>query len=453
MLVLSIIYFAVGIFYILREIGFIRKAGKIHIATLFRVMYAILYGFFPAIFLYRIDKGTTTLTLLFSEDKYIFNMSIMLFISILEYAIFNLFYKATKESKYHKKPFPNIRLSTQKIAITFVILFGIVSLFLWTRAFGSVWNFIENANSIRSNNSKVYNPVAFMEHFTKVFIVAFFVSISVFMCEKRENKVRFYTFILVGVSLFFSLVVMMCTDSRVIIGILVVVIALYYFNEKIANSGLSVKKAIFKMTVVALIVFVAIVSSEGIMNSIRGIEYADEYQKEKSGIIDSVEIEFGYAFQSQVVVLDEVYNNPVQFIAVNDVVGAVFCWLPSRFIPFELPIDVWDYNTQILGSYCKIAGQAPTDFVTFSLYSFSIFGIFILPAIFGIFLKKLDTFFRREKYSPYLMALYAYFMYYAVWWVSHLSLRYTVLSLFGMFIVHIAVLFFYNLMDKDGELN
>lgn len=452
MFILAIIYFLVGLFYVLREIEFISKTKKFYMVSVFRVMYAFIYGFFPAIFLYRIYNGTTSLSLIVDEQEYVINLSFILLISIIEYVIFNLFYKATKESKFHSKEFPTISNNAQKIALTIMIFFGIISLLLWTRAFGSIWNFIVNADAVRANYSDIYNPFAFMEHFTKVFIVIFFVSISLFMHEKRENKGRIYTFLLMLVSLFFSLVVMMCTDSRGTIATLIVVVALYYFNERIANSGLDVKKAIWRIVIIVFIAFIAIIMSEGVMKGIRGSE-TNTAETEDSGIIQSIEGEFGYALQSQVAVVNEMYEKPMQYMIVNDVVGALFAWLPSRFIPFELPIDIWDYNTEILNTYQHSMGQSPTDFVTTSLYMFGWTGIIILPALFGVFLKKLDTLLRRTTYSPYLMALYARFMYYSMWWVSHLSIRYTTLALFGMFLVHIALMFFYKLIDKKGRLN
>ena len=452
MFILSIIYFLVGLFYVLREIEFISKTKKFYMVSVFRVMYAFIYGFFPAIFLYRIDNGTTSLNLIVNKSEYFSNMCFILLISIVEYIIFNIFYNGTKNSKYHYKEFPNISEAAQKCALTVVLIFGIASLFLWTRAFGSIWNFFVHADAVRANYSNIYNPFAFMEHFTKVFAVGFFVSISLFMHEKRESKGRVYSFLLIAVSLFFSLVVMMCTDSRGTIATLIVVVALYYFNERIANSGLDVKKAIWRIAIIVFIAFIAIVMSEGIMKEIRGFE-TDTVKTEDSGIIESIESEFGYALQSQVAVINEVYENPMQSMIVNDVVGAVFAWLPSRFIPFELPIDIWDYNTEILNTYQHSMGQSPTDFVTTSLYMFGWTGIIILPALFGVFLKKLDTLLRRTTYSPYLMALYARFMYYSMWWVSHLSIRYTTLALFGMFLVHIALMFFYKLINKKGKLN
>ena len=137
-------------------------------------------------------------------------------------------------------------------------------------------------------------------------------------------------------------------------------------------------------------------------------------------------------------------------MVINDVLGSIFAWLPSRYIPFKLPVDLWDYNTQILNSYYTYYGQSPTDFVTASMYLFGWLGILIFPAFFGVCLKKIETLLRRSTYSPYLMVLYARFMYYCMWWVSHYSLRYTVLSLFEVFLTHIVIMFFHKILDRSS---
>ena len=451
MILLAYLYLFVGIIYTIIEVIYIERVKILTLISVFRVMYAFIYGFLPAIILFRINNCTTSLTMIASQSVYFTNMSIALIISILEYIILNLAYNFTKNSKYYTKAYPVISEESLQISISVLLMFGIVSLFLWTRAFGSVWNLIIYADAVRARYSNIYNPAAFMEHFTKVFFMAFFVSFSLFSYKKRKKVLRIYTFVLLIVSLFFSLIVMMCTDARGSIGMIIVVVSLYYFNEKIACRNFGVNKAIRQIAIIVAVAFVAIIASEDIMNYLRtGMTVSADVGNTEVKIIDIIETEFGYTLQSQVAGINELVNNPFQYMVINDVLGSIFAWLPSRYIPFKLPVDLWDYNTQILNSYYTYYGQSPTDFVTASMYLFGWLGILIFPAFFGVCLKKIETLLRRSTYSPYLMVLYARFMYYCMWWVSHYSLRYTVLSLFEVFLTHIVIMFFHKILDRSS---
>ncbi len=438
MFFVAILYLFVGIGYLIYEFNYISRIKKLEIISLFRLMYSVIYGFLPAIMLYRIGTGNGG-TLYMEESEYAVNMLIALVISVVEYVVLTLFYYGTKKSRANQKTYPELSLTTQKVSLTAVCLIGFLSLILWTRAFGSIMNFIINADAIRANYSNVYNPFAFMEHFTKVFLFAFFVVMALLIREKRQGKIRIYTVLLMIATLAGAITVMLCTDSRGTIGTLIIVTVLYILNEKMENMNFPVGKAIKILVIFVAVGFVAIVSSEGIMSAFRGSGAAESSASGSKGLIDTFIVEFGYTFHSQAMAIKTVMENPFQTMFLNDIVGGITAWVPSRFIPFELPLDIWDYNSQLLSNVSFFYGQAPTDFVTTTLYWFGPMGIFAGPALMGWLLKKIETGLRRATYSPYLMAVYARFMYYSIWWVSHCSIQYTMLGVFGMFLVHMTM--------------
>ncbi len=434
MLILAALYLFVGIAYVLIELLYISRAKRIEIISLFRLMYSAIYGFLPAIMLYKLDSGTLS-SMYMTLGEYGTNMLIALIVSVIEYIILTVVYNGTRKSRLYNKPYTDLSINTQKVSLTLVCIMGFLSLILWTRAYGSVMNFIINADAIRANYSNIYNPFAFMEHFTKVFAFSFFVVIALLIREKRKKRTKLYTWFLLLTTFVGAITVMLCTDARGAIGTLIIVTVLYIINERVENSHLSVKKALITLVIVVGAAFIAIVASEGVMNAFRGL--SDGTSEESRGILDIVISEFGYTFHSQAMAVKTVMDNPFQTMLFNDLLGGITAWLPSRFIPFELPIDIWNYNTELLREVKYFYGQAPSDFVSTTLYWFGPIGILLGPALMGWLIKKLETMFRRAAYSPYLMAVYARFMYYAVWWVSHCSIQYTVLALFGMFLVHL----------------
>lgn len=71
-----------------------------------------------------------------------------------------------------------------------VILFiSVFSLFMWTKAYGGIFQFIMQANAIRSGYTNINNSYGFFKHFASSIVIpsyAFF--IFKYFCRKKENN-------------------------------------------------------------------------------------------------------------------------------------------------------------------------------------------------------------------------------------------------------------------------
>lgn len=438
------LYLLTAIVYIIIEIRTIRSYKTIRMISLFRLMYAFVFGVLPAIILFRVDSGTANILWTIKKGDIYDNVFLLWLISLIEYIFISFFYKGIpsriKNNLIQRGEYTDTKV---KIAVVLALLIGILSLFLWTNAYGSVFNMMIQANLVRSRASDVVNPWAFLEHFARIFTFTYFVSFALFLYEKKSGKGSLFTFILMLLSLLGSLIVMMCTDTRGEIGILVIVTTLYYFVFYKWANGKNSLKDLIRTGFFFILAFVLIIKSAGIMDSIRGFE-TDE---SSSDVIEIVEKEFNYSLRSQVTAIKEIKKDPIQFLIVDDFTNAIFSWVPSRFIPFELPTPLWDYNTQLQQGKGDLHGQSPTDFVAASLYLFGVFGIFLLPLLMGWLLKKLDAYFINRRNSIFHSALCGYMFFFSIWWVGFFSLSSTMLSLFGAFLFWL-ILKFVNFFIK-----
>lgn len=441
MIILSILYFFTGLIYLTIELKYILKEKEIKTISLFRGMYAFIYGFLPSIIILRINNGESTISMPVDKNHFIEDLMLSYIFSIIEYSLITVFYNTTASSRRThniSKEF-NYNSSNLRIGITVVLIIGILSLYLWTKEFGGISGFMLHAKSIRSGLYERHNPFAFMKHFTAVIPVCLFISFSLLLKEKREGRIKVYTVILILVSLFFSLVKMLCSDGRGTIGVLVVVLVFCYYIEKIIHKEISVVSTIVRVIGFGILGFALILLSDGVMTYIR---YKEEYASTLQGvdIVASIEDEFGYTLINQVIAMESFGNVIVHTYFFNDLIGVLFSWFPSSLIPFEMPTDLWDYNTTNVRELQSGYGQLPTDFVTASFYLFGILGVVLLPAIMGFLLKKLDCYFYAGSNSHYSLAYYSRFLYFSIWWVSHFSFAYTMLSLFGIVLTQLLIM-------------
>ena len=432
--IIASLYLVTAIIYIVREILYIKRVNTIKLISTFRLMYSFIYGILPAVILY--NYRDVDLIIKRNNIDLTYTFILAWFISVIEYTILSMAYSKTRQSSSYYRQTSSYSYKTIQTAVIISIVIGTISLFLWTSAFGSVYGMIVSANLIRAQASDVSNQWAFLEHVTRIFTVTYFVAFALFLYVKEYFHKGFLQFVLVLLSLFGSLIVMLCTDSRGQIGILVIVTIMYYFVFYKLRQQKNIVKSLVPIGLIMIGAFVLIILSDGIMNNIRNITVNEVSD---TNIVTTLVSEFGFTFTSQVVALQKMFEEPFSFLIYNDIVNGLFRWIPSQYIPFKLPQNIWDYNTQQLLKIENFNGQAPSDFVTTSLYSFGFIGILIQPVFMGYLLKKIETFFRRINPSLFHTAIYAYFYFFSIWWVGFCSISSTVLSLFGLALLGIIV--------------
>mgnify|MGYP003299445239 CR=1 FL=1 len=113
--------------------------------------------------------------------------------------------------------------------------------------------------------------------------------------------------------------------------------------------------------------------------------------------------ELAYIYVSGQTAIEHCFTQSCPFLIGHDICLALFAWVPSAFTPDGL-IDVWDYNTFVIAGYNAVA-QYPTDLISTSVYDLGMFGPFVLPALWGMIISKLERI-KTYNNTPLFMVLY-----------------------------------------------
>lgn len=427
----SFLYLIIGLILLIIELVNIKNRNSISLFSIFKFSFAAFHLIIPAIILYRVHLGVSSLSYLqFSS----FDVFQILLFTLLEYGILSLIYKGTHASKKYWQEEKSCGTKTLFRSITLLLTFSTLCLLLWVRAFGSINNLIINADSVRAGYSTVHNSFAFLEHFVKVYYVCLFLSVC-YMVECRKITIR--GVLITGISLWGSVVVMLCTDARGAVGEWILIIAIYIAKIRI-DRGKSAGKQIMKFAVILALAFILSSSAGTIFDNYR-FGTSAQFGSIDIGVI--LERELGFTFYNKVYAFKSLDTHIFQFKFWADLVNALLAFVPSRFTMSFLPEKLWAYNTSVVG----IKGTSPTDFVTASIYMFGFLGCVILPSIVGWALKKLDSILDREIFDNYRCVYFAYFSYLSVWWPGYFGLYNTMLMIFPLIITHLVVRF----VDKN----
>lgn len=435
MLFLSMLCFIVGMIWLVKEVNYVSNASEIQLFSFTKILYSFVYGFLPAIILYRECTNQNVLVNLDTSLSGLSSFALILLMSIVGYCALSVGYstqfpitvgfkKKFNEEKIHL-------IADRKASIVMVLLLiviGWLSLYLWTKVYGSIWAFIENAALIRSGYG-LKNDLAFFKEFSRVIIFGLYGSFILFLTEKNKFVRPFYLLLSI-VAGFGCYVFVMASDSRTNIAAIVIGLALIKIDFNVKEKGKSMQKQLFVLGVVMVLGFFLISISEPVMNAIRN---NDEYSYSGFDIFSSVEKEFRYIPQTQQTVLNHQLDHDFHYKLIDDVYLALLSWFPSRFRPSNKPETLWAYNTSFQIESAQ-SGIWPTDMLSAGIYHIGIVGIFLLPFVYGCLLRVLENLSVLKKYGEIEKSIYYGIFSIFLINVSHFELSNLAQRLFPLFL-------------------
>lgn len=432
MAVLAIIDLLWGFIILIAQIRIITRIRRIRIFNFSNLMFAFVYGFLPAIILFRNIYGNSTYEI-DTSDKGIVSLAVATALSVVVHLCMNLAYNGTKARKKIAEVSDDVAISSGFV----MLVIGWLSLIIWTRADGGIFNFITHADGIRAGYYQLNNPFAFLEHITRILLFAGCLLFSAWM-QQQDLIRKIKLFIpaiagLIGAFLFIS-----AWDSRAAFGFFFLMIILVHIEYRVSIKQKVARTEFIKLAVILVAILILMVGSQTIMNSFRVGAYVSAGRS--LNVFDIIETEFGFVLKTQQAVIGNVMHGTTSLQIFNDVINALFAWVPSRFIPFELPQTLWRYNT-LLVSGTTIHGTVPSDILSSSISDLWLVGIIIIPFFYGRFLKRLDTFFYSENYSLYNSVIKCSFCTIALNQISHFSIEGIVAGMFYIVIGHLITLF------------
>lgn len=389
----------------------IRKKGRFLIINFFGFMYGLTYGLLPALViiynkLWNIDLSHLYYRIDYSNEG--LNRIVTWFIcAIIAYIFIQIFYY--KLSFFRKRNYQYVfqdqtdsyDLFVRRFQVLLLICLpiGIVSMYLWTLAYGGIFNLIMIADLVRDGKGDVNNSIAFFMRPAKLVLATTYMSLFLI---KKGYKV-YLNSILFAISFVASVLLLLALDGRlgmVTYIIAVILIMLGFFESK----SFSLRRIVI-LTVLALFAFYLIMKMDEITFFIRASSWGGVKTYSDPFYIKTL-MEFSYIITGSQNAVQMLETSSIPYLLWDDIKTAFFAWLPSSMKPSDL-VNVWTYNTILCTTTKHVYGQLPCDFITTSLYDLGIFGPIVFSAFWGKIMLFFDELYIRKHSMMYDVAYIA----------------------------------------------
>lgn len=439
---LVLLIFVYSIFFVIllsNTVKHIKKNHSITIMTLCRSMYVVAFVIIPIMTYSVYLKGFITSTLYY--DDYMWTHYIISMCAVVAYYSMEFGYKI-RQQKLGKK----YRLVKKSfiMLITILMLISIISLFLWASGFGGVKELINNANSIRAGFVTSSNNKAFFKHFVPMSMIVSFIAFKCLFVDKIKIHIikKIYVFFLFIVSITVSVLFILSNDGRMLAGVYIILFFLLVIKNEYEAKNKSLKYIFFKTLILSILTIILIINADNIFRLIKGksIVVASSVG-EKSNIFSTLASEFSFTLTGtqQAIILNIIGDGKLTIL--NDMINGIFAWLPSALKPCILQ-DVWDYNTALLNT--GIYGQLPTSILAQSIYDLGIIGVFFIPFLYGLVIKKIERVLGAYDGDIFFNTIYIVLGFYLAKGIMYFSIYNIMMNIF--FIVAACII--YKILKK-----
>lgn len=426
---------------ILDIINIFRKSKYISMYLLCKIMFCFVEGIIPLAMHIKFYRDGTLYPWNISIDysrSGINALTLACLLACVGYVFITLGYKNRHNFTFGKRKINTsvnnrVRLEYDSILrySAIVILFiSVFSLLMWTKAYGGIFQFIMQANAIRSGYTNINNSYGFFKHFASSIVIpsyAFFI-LNIFAEKKKITDI-----ILWIISLIFSVEFLLASDGRMTAGFYFIAYVAIYMQSK----SKMIEKKISHKTVISVICLFGIamllmLKMDDFTYFIRNGVWNTTKSTEDNSIISSFVYELSFVVKSEQVAIMNAYKIGLQLF--NDIGYGLFAWLPSSLAPSSFP-RLWTLNSELSGAK---SGELPCGIIAQGYYDLRLVGIIALTFIYGKIIKRMDS---LEIKTPYGMTLYAALFYSIIRLVSYGMIYDFVQGLFNIFILFIVYFF------------
>lgn len=402
MIILLVISFISTFIYTFVTLRSFFKARAVTGFLVCAAMYDVVYGIFPLCVFFQVAIGNrdiiSALRMIdFSQEGVLALIYHYLYALCGFFAIFLSYYGRIRKNKIQQQyaleqPYVSEKaISNQATYLTAwtCLIIGAVSMLLWSFAYGSIFQLIQQANRVRSGYGLVSNSLAFFKHPTKVLLVTSYLFLSLYIKAERNRPVssrKILTFIGLVCSLLLSYLYLMANDGR--LTIVLFALGLFWLccssGKKINRPGRSLITFIF-LIVLALILLI----------KMDDITYYLRYgmlpvRSSNKDLFSSIIGELSFLPLGGQVSILSAWHDKISVTVFDDLVTGIFAWLPTPYKPQGIE-DVWNINTKLIyGDLSVLHGQAPCGIITQGYYDMRFIGILLVCIALGLALKKFD---------------------------------------------------------------
>ncbi len=391
---------------IILQVTAIRKQNRINHINIFGLMYGLTYGILTFAYMFMYEFMGIKIQRIDYSEAGIGALWFWFVLSVFGYMFVMFFYNLTLKKKADAEELPEIddledsNRDYRRLQFTAVVclMVGVVSLYLWARAYGGIFELINVANIVRSGRHEVVNSLAFFKHPAKV--VTFVSYIFLYLLKKKYHVVVNFVFFAVSATL--SVLYLLADDGRMT-TVTYFVILFFILVDMFANK-IQVTKKLATILVFCVVAVVFILNLDAITHYIRHGEALEATAEGENALLG----ELSFIPAAGQTAVRNMLDNGSSNLIFHDILLAVFAWVPSSLTPDGL-IDIWDYNTVVYGGSTRL-GQLPTDFVSTSIYDLGIFGVILLPFIWSRVMRIMDKLRRSKNNAFFKIAFCAFAM-------------------------------------------
>lgn len=434
MLSLKILYFC---YFILTAIIFcdityiLYKYKYIGTYIFCKVIYLFAYALIPLIIHIKYSKYGTlypmNIYLDYSESG-IDALYISCLLSFIGYIFLTLGYLDN-----HKLKFGNNKTNVKKLenndenilrsSVIITATIGVISLYVWSKAYGGVNKLILEANAVRGGFSEVYNPFAFFKRFASILLISSYGFFVLIVQTKKKKLIDILFWIL---TLVLSFMFLLASDGRMTAGFYFIGYLVIYVQckSRLINQKLKFKD-IIRIIIFLSITILIMMKMDDLTYYIRnGVRYS-KISRDESSLINGLIYELSFVEKSSQVAILNARKIGLQLL--DDIGYGLTTWIPSRWLSSSFA-RLWSVNTELAN---VASGELPCGIVTQGFYDLRISGVIIFTFLYGKLIKKVDSLNINTMYG---LTLYASIFYPIVRVVSYGMFYDIILGLFKIFV-------------------
>lgn len=338
----------------------------------------------------------------------------------------------TKQKHFYKKSYQLNDCAVLEATTLVSLLIGIISLYLWSKAYGGIFNLIEVASIVRSSMSTVHNSLAFFKHLARIVLIA---SYSSLMLLKQGYK-RILNSVVFSLSFVYSLLFLFANDGRLSLALYFVVLIFIWFDI-MAERNFS-RKTMCRLCIIALVGFIFLINADNITYY---VAHGQLRPSATTSALDFFVNECAYILISGQKAVE--HMTTFNLLIIDDILCGLQAWLPTSLKLFPA-VNIWDYNTTLTTN--GFNGQFPCDFISTSLYDLSFIGPLVFSVFWGGVLKKAE----KLRQSKSLFSTLCYYSLFSCFFrlVSYCQLYDMVLGIFSIAIFAIVYLIIKYTLSK-----
>lgn len=376
----------------------IYKEHSINLIDFFQLFYLFFYSAVPicTLIVMKTNDEKIIKSYFIETDNDIYKF-ISCALSIIFYYILIFFIDKFKTKKVINNKFDISEKQNEfYISTTIMLIVGWISLFIYTYAYGGIFDTFKYAEAIRNNVCTIENKFSFLQPLAMFLLfVPFNYLVLIKNMKKTSDKYKKIILCLFTISIVGMIFMLLIIDSRSRMLMTILIVLYYLLKYKFLDFN---KKNILKFSFLIILFLLLVLNSE----TISGFLHNQQRTEQKTEVHQFIAQEFGYTYLNDInIIYRKTHSINGNIRILEDIKALPFSLFP-RSIQRKISDSVTKYNTSF---YNRRQGSVPSDLISSSIYSLGYVGPFVFPILIAFIISVLNNCISKKvnKFNYYLM--------------------------------------------------